>query len=235
MKISNIVDQCWTESNKIVDQMSVASLRFFWREKKCIQFGAFFSRQNVVSFGGSIIDLIHFDEKKNVVHIYFFSRQNLLVSKAWPASFWREKKWIRKFKFCAGLAYLTIASPMYNFPVWSAAIPLNILEMRMGIRFSRPPLIDIPRPWPDMVLTILTGRTPSGGGPPFPCWSFSVKVCWKYKNFIKIEWTYWFSVGLKIKGFWGGHSTCLNYKWIWNVLTLYSLPTSISGEKSFIT
>ena len=116
-----------------------------------------------------------------------FSRQNLLVSKAWPASFWREKKWIRKFKFCAGLAYLTIASPMYNFPVWSAAIPLNILEMRMGIRFSRPPLIDIPRPWPDMVLTILTGRTPSGGGPPFPCWSFSVKVCWKYKKFIKVE------------------------------------------------
>ena len=136
---------------------------FILTKKKCFQFCAFFPAKT--------------------------SRRVDLGIRAWPASFWREKKWIRifKFKFCAGLAYLTIASPMYNFPVWSAAIPLNILEMRMGIRFSRPPLIDIPRPWPVMVLTILTGRTPSGGGPPLPCWSFSVKVCWKYRNFIKLE------------------------------------------------
>ena len=99
--------------------------------------------------------------------------------KAWHVTFWRENNLF--------LAYLTIASPMYNFPVWSAAIPLNILEMRMGIRFSRPPLIEIPRPWPVWVLMIFTGLMPSGGGPPFPCSSFKVRVCWNMKflvNFV---------------------------------------------------
>ena len=49
-----------------------------------------------------------------------------------------------------------IASPTYNFSVLSAAIPLNILLMRMGILFSLPPLMLIPRPFASSLATRTT-------------------------------------------------------------------------------
>ena len=42
--------------------------------------------------------------------------------------------------------YLTIASPINNFPVKSAAMPLKIFEIKIGMRFSRPPFIEMPNP-----------------------------------------------------------------------------------------
>lgn len=71
---------------------------------------------------------------------------------------WSWVAWRRSVPFTDRMA-----SPSRSARLWSAASPGKILEMRIGIRFSRPPLMLMPRP-PASCFTTRTRRT--GGDAP---------------------------------------------------------------------